>query len=225
MRRLNYFKILFLLPGLFFIVINVRAQSESATDSTAENDERYQSKLQQQLQPESLPDRNEFSVWMGFALDSFQLWGKTQDVHIQSLGFRYNRKLIHYYNAILEYNLLINLYSNYSYQGFEPYAYKSSLSGFGVSPLGLQLNFFSNRTFQPFINTSAGLMFMDKPFPDNRGKKLNFTFDAGGGVEIMLLPSLSFSLGVKYHHFSNGERGQINPGVDSYFYYTSITIF
>lgn len=225
MRRLDHLKILFLLPSLFFMVMNVRAQSQSATDSTAENEEIYRSKIQQQLLSESLPDRNEFSVWIGFALDSFQLWGKTQDVHIQSLGFRYNRKLIRYYNTMLEYNLLVNLYSNYSYQGFEPYNYRNSLSGLGISPLGLQLNFFSTRTFQPFINTSTGLMLMDKPFPDDRGKKLNFTFDAGGGVEIMLLPSLSFSLGVKYHHLSNGERGQINPGVDSYFYYTSITIF
>lgn len=223
MRSLCYFKVFLLLLVLSLFGINGQAQPAVTADSTTEKV--GQKKSQQQLKSNSLAQKNEFSLWVGLALDSFQLWGKTQDAHIQSLGFRYNRKLLRYYSAMLEYNVLVNLHSEYSYQGFEPYDYRNSLSGLGVSPLGLQLNFFSTRTFQPFINTSAGLMFMDKPFPDNRGKKLNFTFDAGSGVEIMLFPSVSLSIGVKYHHLSNGERGQINPGMDSYFYYTSITLF
>lgn len=223
MKSLYHLKILFLLLGLSFVAAEVRAQPESASDST--DLQKYDTKKQHLVTSQSLANQNEFSIWMGFALDSYQLWGKTQDAHIQSVGLRYNRKLARAYDSVLEYNLRVNLYSNYSYQGFEPYTYKNSLSGFGISPVGLQLNFLSTGTFQPFINVSTGLMYMDKPFPDNRGKKLNFTFDAGGGVEMMIFPSVSLSLGVRYHHLSNGERGQVNPGIDSNFYYTSITFF
>lgn len=223
MKNLYRLITLFLLAGLSTGADGVRAQPGSATDST--DQQKYENKTQHQLRSQSLANPNEFSVWMGFALDSYQLWGKTQDAHIRSVGLRYNRKLVRAYDSVLEYNLRMNLYSNYSYQGFEPYTYKNSLSGFGISPVGLQLNFLSTGTFQPFINISTGLMYMDKPFPDNRGKKLNFTFDAGGGVEMMILPSVSLSLGVRYHHLSNGERGQVNPGLDSNFYYTSVTFF
>lgn len=223
MKNLHRLLTLFLLAGLSIGAGEVRAQPASSTDST--NQPTYENKTQRQLRSQSLANPNEFSVWMGFALDSYQLWGKTQDAHIRSVGLRYNRKLVRAYDSVLEYNLRVNLYSNYSYQGFEPYTYKISLSGFGISPVGLQLNFLSTGSFQPFINISTGLMYMDKPFPDNRGKKLNFTFDAGGGVEMMIFPSVSLSLGVRYHHLSNGERGQVNPGIDSNFYYTSITFF
>lgn len=221
MKSPDYYKTLLLLLALSFLGSQLHAQPGSAADSI--DQQKYQSK--KQPAPRLLADKNEFSIWTGFALDSYRFWGKTKDAHIQSVGLRYNRKLIRAYNSVLEYNLQVNLYSNYSYQGFEPYTYQNSLSGFGVSPVGLQLNFLSERTFQPFINISTGLMHMDKPFPDNRGKKLNFTFNAGGGVEMFLFPSVSLSLGVRYHHLSNGERGEVNPGIDSNFYYTSITFF
>lgn len=222
MSNLRHTEILVLVWSLSFIVVGVDAQAQSGTDIDSTKGEEFKERSKQQVQ---LSPKNELSVWLGFALDSFQLWGKTKDVNIKALGLRYNRKLTRYRDAIIEYNLLANLYSNYSYHGFEPYAYQNTLFGFGISPLGLQLNFFTSGAVQPFINTSTGIMFMHKPFPDNRGKKLNFTFGAGGGLEIMLSHSVSLSIGIRYHHLSNGERGQINPGVDSNLYYTSITFF
>lgn len=223
MKNLYRLITLFLLAGLSTGAVEVHAQPGTAIDST--DQQKYKEKTQSQLRSQSLANPNEFSVWMGFALDSYQLWGKTQDAHIRSVGIRYNRKLVRAYDSVLEYNLLLNVYSNYSYQGFEPYTYKISLSGLGISPVGLQLNFLSTRILQPFINISTGLMYMNEPFPDDRGKKLNFTFDVGGGVEMLISPSVSLSLGVRYHHLSNGDRGQVNPGIDSNFYYTSITFF
>ncbi|MCW9708187.1 acyloxyacyl hydrolase [Fodinibius salsisoli] len=170
---------------------------------------------------------HEFTIWAGFAFDSYSFWGKTPDTRIQSIGFGYNRKLLPIKQAVLEYHLRLDLYSSYSYPSFNTTKSKkrSSLSGLGISPLGFQLNFLSTKTVQPFLSTSTGLIFLDNPFPDFRGKKINFTLSAGAGLEIQLSPSASLSFGIKYHHLSNGERGEVNPGIDSNIYYTSITIF
>ncbi|SMO61823.1 acyloxyacyl hydrolase [Fodinibius sediminis] len=222
-HNLNTVGLLCFFICVFWGPVTVQGQAPAAADSVAERPSSEPARYQKMVHP--LQHRNEVSLWAGFAFDSFRLWGKTQDARIRSLGLRYKRKLLNYRNMIVEYGLSTNLYSSYSYQGFEPYRYRSTLSGFGISPLGFQANFITDRKVQPFINTSAGLMFMEAPFPDDRGKKLNFTFYAGGGLEIMLSRSVSLSLGIKYHHLSNGDRGQINPGVDSNFYYTSITIF
>lgn len=168
---------------------------------------------------------HELTLWAGFGFDSYALWGKTPDTRTQYIGLGYNRKLWANAQAVLEYKVRIDLYSNYSYPAFNQNGKRSSLSGLGVAPLGFQLNFLARKPVQPFLNTSAGITFLDNPFPDLRGEKINFTLSAGGGLEFQLSSSVSLSLGVKYHHLSNGDRGQVNPGIDSNIYYTSITIF
>lgn len=172
-----------------------------------------------------LSPTHELTIWAGLGFDSYSLWGKTPDTRTQYIGLGYNRKLLAINQAVLEYNLRIDLYSNYSYPAFNSNGKRSSLSGLGIAPIGFQLNFLSGKLLQPFLNTSAGITFLDNPFPDFRGEKLNFTLSAGGGLEFQFSSSVSLSLGIKYHHLSNGDRGQVNPGIDSNIYYTSITIF
>lgn len=168
---------------------------------------------------------DELSFWGGYAFDSYRLWGKTTDATLQSFGLQYNRKLFKWEGAQIEYNLQVSIYSRFSYPEFKTGRPRNSLSGFGVTPLGFQVNFLSNYFTQPFLNSSGGVMVLDDPFPDFRGEKINFTFSLGGGLEFMLSKSVSLSFGMKYHHLSNGELGQVNPGVDSHVYYTAITIF
>jgi hypothetical protein len=42
----------------------------------------------------------------------------------------------------------------------------------------------------------------------------NFTFDFGGGVDIVRDSRRAITVGYKYEHISNGGRSRINPGVD-----------
>ncbi|MEJ7860969.1 MAG: acyloxyacyl hydrolase [Pyrinomonadaceae bacterium] len=92
--------------------------------------------------------------------------------------------------------------------------------GIGASPFGLQANFRNGKKVQPFVGGSLGVILFNKPVPDRRsplepnaiGKKLNFTGDVGGGVEIGLKNNKSFLIGYKYHHISNAYRGGINVG-------------
>lgn len=170
-------------------------------------------------------DAHEFTLWGGYAFDSFRLWGKTPDATIGQLGLGYNRKFLKLGNQLIKYRFTLNLFSKVTYPEFEPDRDRASLSGFGISPLGFRINFNQKQLLQPFIDTSGGMLVFNDPFPDMRGKKFNYTLGLGGGVEYLLNSNSSLSFGYKYYHISNGERGQVNPGIDSSFFYLAFTIF
>lgn len=176
------------------------------------------------IQPQT-PHAHEFSLWGGYASESIQLWGKTPEATLSLIGIRYNRKFLKLYDSTLEYSLEIDLYARYTYPEFTADRQINTVSGGGFSPLGFQLNFLDYQRLQPFLKTSGGLMFLSEPFPDYRGKKFNFTFEAGGGIEYMITSNASITLGYRYLHLSNGETGQVNPGIDSNFFYGGITFF
>jgi len=167
---------------------------------------------------------NEFSFWFGYSYDSMRFWGKTRNTTLESYGAQYNRKFLEFYGHDVKYTFRF-IYSKYNYPEYKVGHPRNTLTGFGISPLGFQINFKNNNAIQPFLNSSGGIMILNGPFPDWRGKKFNFTFSAGAGLEFIFSNSVSWSVGVKFHHLSNFQRGQINPGVDSGLFYSSITIF
>lgn len=173
------------------------------------------------------PNRHEFSLWGGHAFDSFRALGKTRDATLSLMGGRYNRRLLTYGPHLLEYTAEASLYAYYTYPDSRPGREHrtDSVSGLGLSPLGFQVNFWNRRRVQPFVKSSAGLMFLARPFPDRRGTRTNFTFGVGGGLEITLSPNSSLSLGYTFFHLSNGETGQVNPGVDSGLFYGAVTLY
>lgn len=173
----------------------------------------------------SEPQVHEFSIWGGYAFDSFKLWGKTPDATLGQLGLGYNRRFLRIGNQLFRYRFTINLFSKITYPEFAQHRNRTSLSGFGLTPLGLRINFLQNRKLQPFFDTAGGLIVFNEPFPDFRGKKFNYTLGLGGGMELLLNSGSSLSLGYKYLHLSNGESGQVNPGVDSGFFFLALTLF
>ncbi len=165
----------------------------------------------------------EISLWGGYSFNSVTLWGKTTDATLGTLGFSLKRKFLKIHNTTIEYLTGFHLYARYTYPEFNIDRQRTSLSGFGITPVGLQTNFFANRKIQPFLNTSVGLMFLEEPFPDSRGEKRNFTLSLGTGLEFVIAGNTNLSLGYKYLHLSNGDLGEVNPGIDSSLLYTSIT--
>lgn len=152
-------------------------------------------------------------------------WGKIPRAELRLFALRYNRKLFTYNKRhIIEYVTEINLAANYTIDPSQSYR-SGTYTGLGISPIGFQFNWGKSNIVQPFFKSSGGFMYFSQPFPDYRGVQFNFTLELGAGVELMLSENLSFSVGYKYHHMSNGQFGQINPGVDSNVFYTGFTIF
>lgn len=87
--------------------------------------------------------------------------------------------------------------------------------GFGVSPLVWRWNFVGRGKVMPYAELAGGGLWTTEPVPD-RTTTGNFTAHAGGGVRFFLSPSRAFVVNYWFHHISNGNRLERNPGVNSH---------
>ncbi len=173
------------------------------------------------------PGIHEINFVGGYSFHSTRgFWGKTPGAELSLFVLRYNRKLLEYRKKhLIEYVGEVNFSANYSVPSSPHILETGYYSGFGLAPVGFQTNLWKDNSVQPFFKSSGGFMIFGKRFPDDRGTRFNFTLELGGGVEFIVFHDLSISLGYKYHHLSNGEFGEQNPGVDSNVFYGGITIF
>lgn len=96
--------------------------------------------------------------------------------------------------------------------------------GFGISPLGLGITNEISRIVSISMYSYSGLILMDKRFPTDKGKKLNYTFSLSVNTILRTSEHISLSLGYKFHHISNAQTGKENPGVDSNFITLSLIL-
>jgi len=166
----------------------------------------------------------EFSIWAGGSVNSVQILARTPGATLSTLGMRYSRVIHRWTKGTLKYNAEVTLASYLTYPEFKPGRKRIDDFGSGVAPLGFQYNFRPNQKVQPFIFSSGGFLLLEKPFPDERGKKFNFTFKLGAGIQVYHGQAYGLIIGYTFHHFSNAETGQVNPGVDSNLLYIGITL-
>ena len=185
--------------------------------------------------------KNEFTVWGGFSPDSSTLikgTGRTPDARFGIVAFRYARRFNNNDTFNLKYTIdavplavlnytdvttlptLILPTTPPTVRRVRPTRY-----AFGVAPLGIQANFRPRKKYQPFIGASGGLLYFNKRTPNFVGTRFAFTADVGGGLEIKLKERRALTIGYKYYHISNGNRGIENPGFDNNLFYIGYTFF
>lgn len=180
--------------------------------------------------------KNELTVWGGFSPDSntfIKAFGRTPDARFGIVALRYSRRFNNSDSFNLKYtaDLVPAAFLNYpdaeiaatvpsSIRLVRPTRY-----AFGVAPLGLQVNFRPRKNMQPFLGASGGLLFFNKRTPNFTGTRFNFTTDVGGGVEFRLKEKRALTIGYKYYHISNADRGIANPGYDNNLFYVGYTFF
>lgn len=185
--------------------------------------------------------KNELTIWGGFSPDSSTIikgTGRTPDARFGIVAFRYARRFNNNSSFNLKYTadvvpvavlnypdirdlpILITPTGTATLQTYRPTRY-----GFGVAPLGLQVNFRPRKKYQPFIGASGGFLYFTKRQPNVVGTRFAFTADVGIGLEIKLKDKRAVTFGYKYFHVSNGNRGIENPGVDNNLFYIGYTFF
>jgi hypothetical protein len=87
--------------------------------------------------------------------------------------------------------------------------------GEAMSPVGMQWNFLPRRKVQPLITGHGGYMYSTRPIPVFGAGSFNFTFDIGAGFELYRSKSRSIRAEYRYHHISNHETANENPGIDN----------
>ncbi|MFB6279515.1 MAG: acyloxyacyl hydrolase [Salinibacter sp.] len=182
-----------------------------------------------------------FSAWGEGSVATGTLLGNIQQAQLGILGVRYERLLVPpphdatspsgptlTYTAAVVPVLRLSMSSKTVSplpEGRSPAARTSHLDtyGVGVNPAGLRVTFRAARRVQPVLSGSAGLVYLGQPIPSKRGTQFNFVFDVGAGLRVVLTPDLLLSAGYRYHHLSNGFRGQVNPGVDANLLYLGVS--
>ncbi len=87
--------------------------------------------------------------------------------------------------------------------------------GEAFSPLGLQWNFRPRHRLQPVVIAHGGYIYSSQTIPIDFAGSFNFTFDLGAGVEFYRWSSRSIRADYRYHHISNHETANANPGIDN----------
>lgn len=181
---------------------------------------------------------HEFSVWGGASPDSstvFKGTGRTPDVRFGMVAVQYARRFHNNDTINLKYTADFVPAAVMNFPDFRAVPtgantfrlerFRKTAYAFGVAPLGLQMNFRPRKKVQPFINAAGGLLYFDKQVPNDLGTRFSFTADVGGGVEFNLRNKRAVTIGYKYYHVSNGDRGTINPGFDNNLFYVGYRFF
>ena len=180
--------------------------------------------------------KNELSVWGGFSPDSSTIItgsGRTEDARFGLVAVRYARRFNNNNKVNLKYTLDLvpaAILSNPDFRlvqtspnTFRVDETRRTSYAFGIIPVGLQINFRPRKKVQPFIEGSGGFVYFNKRIPTDIGTRFTFTADVGAGAEFRLKNARAVTVGYKYFHLSNGNRGIQNPGIDNNLIYVGYT--
>ena len=180
--------------------------------------------------------KNELSVWGGFSPDSSTVitgTGRTEDARFGLVAVRYARRFNNNDKVNLKYTLDLvpaAFLSNPDFRIVQTGAntfrideFRRRSYAFGIIPVGLQINFRPRKKVQPFIEGTGGFLYFNKRIPGEVGTRFTFTADVGGGAEVRLKKGRAITVGYKYLHLSNGNRGIQNPGIDNNLIYIGYT--
>jgi opacity protein-like surface antigen len=94
--------------------------------------------------------------------------------------------------------------------------------GTGFAPVGLKMYVNKSGSTRLFISAAGGGIAFSSDVPVYDSRRLNYTFEYGGGVEIARSSGRALSLGYRFHHISNGSSGRLNPGLDANVLYVGL---
>jgi opacity protein-like surface antigen len=182
---------------------------------------------------------NEFQFWGGYSPTSPTWIGKTDARHLFMAGVGWRRVILasdsvawKFTVDIVPVALLSQPTLNRVETVFDPRKFTTFCStaggnscgrrttyGIGFAPVGFEFNFRRKRRIQPVLGINAGLLHFTRDVPVDHSMATNFTFSWGGGVQIFARESRSILVGYRFHHISNANSSNVNPGVDSNFIY------
>jgi len=181
-------------------------------------------------------EKNEYSVWGGYSPDSntfISAFGRTTNARVGIVAVRYARRFNTGDFVNLKYTAdlvpaAILHYPDIEFLQTVPPStrlVRPTRYAFGLAPLGMQMNFRPRKKIQPFLAASGGMLYFNQRIPNITGSRFAFTADVGGGVEFKIKEKRAVTLGYKYYHISNGNRGLENPGFDNNLFYVGYTFY
>ena len=180
---------------------------------------------------------NEFGFWAGGSFKATTAFGGLTDAEAADrkffiAAFRYGRTLYANDSVALQYTLDAipiaiatgNIVSSTTVGPGTTFR-KETAYGAGVTPLGLQLDFANGSKVHPFIHVNGGLLFFNDSVPLPDAGSLALVGETGGGIRIFTSERRAVTLGVRFHHISNGDRSGSNRGLNQFVFSAGFSIF
>lgn len=180
---------------------------------------------------------NEFGFWAGFSPKATTIFGGLHDDEAEDrkffiAAFRYGRTLAANHSVALQYTLDAvpvavatgTIVSRTTVGSVNVFRRETAYGG-GITPLGLQLDFRNGSKVHPFAHVNGGLLWFNKSVPIEDAGSFAYVGEAGGGVRIFTSERRAVSLGVRFHHISNGDRQGSNRGLNQFVIYAGFSIF
>ncbi len=180
---------------------------------------------------------NEFGFWAGGAFTATTTFGGLTDAEADNrkffiAAFRYGRTLYANESLAVQYTLdaiplavATGNISSATTVGPVTTFQRDTAYGAGVTPLGLQLDFANGSRVHPFVHVNGGLLVFNQSVPLPDAGSLALVGETGGGVRIFTSERRAVTLGVRFHHISNGDVSGSNRGLNQFVIYAGFSIF
>ena len=166
---------------------------------------------------------SEYTYWSGGSFGNGHAFSSTVGARNYQLESRYER-LIYWGRPfavrwVFDVVPLALVGDPHTSNGHRAYAY-----GVGGSPIGAQVNFVHFRRVEPFLTSGGGFLYFNHRMFGTT-QQFNFTAQLGAGVQLFTQSRrAAIDLGYKYHHISNANLGNQNPGLDSHMVFVGLSL-
>ena len=167
---------------------------------------------------------SEYTYWFGGAFENGHAFSSTVGARSYQLESRYER-LIYWKKPfavrwVFDAVPMALVGNRYTSTGRRAYSY-----GIGGSPIGAQVNFVHYRHVEPFLTSGGGFLYFNHRMFGTT-QQFNFTAQLAAGVQLFTSRRhTAIDLGYKYHHISNANLGNQNPGLDSHMFFVGVSFF
>jgi len=180
---------------------------------------------------------NEFGFWGGFSPGATTVFGGLHDDEAEDrkfflAAFRYGRTLAANDGVALQYTLdaipvavATGTIVSRAILGAVSTFNRKTAYGVGLTPAAIQLDFANGSKIHPFIHVNGGFLVFNKSVPIEDAGSFAFVGEAGGGVRIFTSDRKAVSIGLRFHHISNGDRLGSNRGLNQFVIYAGFSVF
>ena len=182
---------------------------------------------------------NEWGFWGGFSPAATTIFGGLHDDEAEDRKFfigalRYGRTLAANNSLALQYTLDVipvavatgTIASRTTSPSGVTTFRRETAYGAGFTPLGLEVDFANGSKVHPFAHVNGGFLYFNKSVPIEDAGQFAWVGEAGGGVRIFTSERRrAISLGVRFHHISNGDRQGSNRGLNQFVIYAGFSVF
>ena len=154
-------------------------------------------------------------VTWNYSPNSFRAWGKIENAHQSQilLSYRHSKFNPGKFSVYFISEIVAASWIRYPINGKN--GLRDNGFGLGFTPFGFELPL-SNKPNGFFLHGSAGFIVFSQRLPSPLGSRFNYTLDAGIGYQFSVGEKRALQIGYKLKHLSNGNTGEVNPGIDSH---------